>query len=195
MRAIAIIPARGGSLRIPGKNKRMFHGKPIICYSIEAAQRSGLFEGVIVSTDDDDIANIAHKAGAAIHMRPAVLCSDDVGTQVVVQHLASKLYAETPFRRVCCIYATAPLMDWRDIGRAHSEIDDNHDFAMTVCDDPLSDAAQVYWSRTHYIMGKPLIGSRTAMIPVDKRRVCDINTEEDWMRAERMYAELMGQSA
>ena len=80
MSAIAVITARGGSKRIPGKNKKEFLGKPIICYSIEAALESGLFEEVMVSTDDEEIAEIAKKTGASVPFMRSAKTSDDYAT-------------------------------------------------------------------------------------------------------------------
>lgn len=91
-RAVAVIPARGGSKRIPRKNIKPFHGKPLIAYSIEAALKSGLFEQVIVSTDDEEIAQIAQEYGAKVpFLRPKELADDYCGTQEVVSHALSEL--------------------------------------------------------------------------------------------------------
>ena len=80
MNAVAIITARGGSKRIPGKNKMDFLGKPIICYSIEAALASGIFDEVMVSTDDDEIAEIARKAGAEVPFMRREKTANDYAT-------------------------------------------------------------------------------------------------------------------
>ncbi|OUR60371.1 pseudaminic acid cytidylyltransferase [Colwellia sp. 39_35_sub15_T18] len=109
---IAIIPARGGSKRVLKKNIRDFCGKPIIAYSIEAALASGLFDRVIVSTDDDEIASVAKEYGAEIpFMRPKELADDYTGTNDVVVH-AIKALEQTgqSINYVCCIYATAPFL-------------------------------------------------------------------------------------
>lgn len=110
---IAVIPARGGSKRIPRKNIRDFCGKPIIAYSIEAAIASGLFDHIIVSTDDEEIASIAKAFGAEVpFMRPADIADDYTGTDAVVKH-AIQWYQEQKYSisLVCCIYATAPFVD------------------------------------------------------------------------------------
>ena len=84
---IAVIPARGGSKRIPRKNIKLFAGKPMIAWSIEAAKKSEVFDDIIVSTDDEEIANIALKYGASVpFLRPANLSDDFVGTNAVVKH-------------------------------------------------------------------------------------------------------------
>lgn len=108
----AIIPARGGSKRIPRKNIRPFAGKPMIAYSIEAAKESGLFERVIVSTDDPEIAEIALRYGAEVpFIRPANLADDFTGTDSVLLHVLEWLQANDRLPDFfCCIYATAPFI-------------------------------------------------------------------------------------
>ena len=111
MKNIAIIPARGGSKRIPRKNIKSFMGKPIIAYSIEAALQSGLFEEVMVSTDDDEIARIARECGAKVpFMRSAETSNDYAGTADVILEVV-KMYEMlgNKFDTVCCIYPTAPF--------------------------------------------------------------------------------------
>jgi pseudaminic acid cytidylyltransferase len=112
MSQVAIIPARGGSRRIPRKNIKSFAGKPIIAWSIEAAKDSGMFDRIIVSTDDQEIASVAEKYGAEIpFVRPAELSNDFAETNVVIKHclqwLAEHGFATDYF---CCIYATAPFV-------------------------------------------------------------------------------------
>lgn len=109
---LAVIPARGGSKRIPRKNIKDFCGKPIIAYSIEAAINSGLFDKIIVSTDDEEIAQIARNYGAEVpFLRPKELADDYTGTTAVAKH-AIEWYLERKieFDNVCLIYATAPLL-------------------------------------------------------------------------------------
>ncbi|MCA1471234.1 pseudaminic acid cytidylyltransferase [Bradyrhizobium sp. IC3195] len=109
---IAVIPARGGSKRIPRKNIRPFCGKPIIAYSIEAAQASGLFDEIIVSTEDEEISEVACQFGAvAPFVRPKEIADDHTGTAAVVKHAVSWfLERGDDITHVCCIYATAPLI-------------------------------------------------------------------------------------
>lgn len=109
---LAVIPARGGSKRIPGKNMRDFCGKPIIAYSIETALKSGLFDHVIVSTDDEKIASLVTELGAEVPFsRPMEISDDHTGTNVVVKH-AIEWYQKNghDVSLVCCIYATAPFL-------------------------------------------------------------------------------------
>jgi pseudaminic acid cytidylyltransferase len=114
---IAIIPARGGSKRIPKKNIKDFHGKPIIAYSIENAINSKLFDKVIVSTDTDEIAEIALKYGAEVpFIRPKKLSDDYTGTHEVIGHAVRWLENNgNKIDYVCCLYATAPLIQIKDL--------------------------------------------------------------------------------
>ncbi len=112
MMNIAIIPARGGSKRIPRKNIKQFHGKPMIACSIEAALARGCFDEVCVSTDDTDIANVALRYGATVpFIRPADLADDYATTLDVMTH-ALNWYKQNnnAITHVCCIYATAPFI-------------------------------------------------------------------------------------
>lgn len=110
--AIAIIPARAGSKRIPKKNIKDFFGKPLIAYSIEVAVASGIFEKVIVSTDDEEIAKIAKEYGAEVpFLRPEELSDDYTVTQDVINHAIEHLEDQGEnYDFICTIYATAPLL-------------------------------------------------------------------------------------
>lgn len=114
---VAVIPARGGSKRIPGKNIREFAGKPMIGYSIECALQSKLFDRVIVSTDDPAIARIALGFGAEVPFsRPDEISDDHSDTAAVVAHAVDFLQSEgTLPTAVCCIYATAPFIRREDL--------------------------------------------------------------------------------
>ena len=116
---LAVIPARGGSKRIPRKNIKSFCGKPMIAWSIEAALQSGCFDHVVVSTDDAEIAEVARQCGAQVpFMRPTTLSDDHTGTIPVIRH-AIEWFSERGqvSDQVCCIYATAPLVSAADIRR------------------------------------------------------------------------------
>lgn len=109
---VAVIPARGGSKRVPNKNMKLFAGKPIIAYSIEAAQQSGVFDRIIVSTDSEEIARVAREYGAETpFLRPAELSDDFTPTAPVMLH-ALEWLRESGFHPeyLCCIYATAPFV-------------------------------------------------------------------------------------
>ncbi len=112
MRAVAIITARGGSKRIPGKNVKEFCGKPIIAYSIEAALKSGIFDQVMVSTDDEGIAEIARKYGARVPFLRSERTSGDFATTTDVLFEVLDEYEKRGefFQIGCCIYPTAPFV-------------------------------------------------------------------------------------
>ncbi len=131
---LAVIPARGGSKRIPGKNIRPFHGKPIIAYTIEAALATGLFEHVIVSTDDAAIAAVAGRHGAEVpFVRPALLADDFTGTNVVVRHAVEWYQAAgSSVAEVCCVYATAPFVTATDLRAAHALLRPDVDFVFAA---------------------------------------------------------------
>lgn len=113
MNKLAIIPARGGSKRIPRKNIKFFLGKPIIAYSIEAALQSGLFDEVMVSTDDQEIAEIAQQHGASVPFMRSERNADDFATTVEVLQEVLESYKqlkESRFKYACCLYPTAPFI-------------------------------------------------------------------------------------
>jgi N-acylneuraminate cytidylyltransferase len=227
---IAIIPARGGSKRIPRKNVQPFAGQPIIAYSIQAAAQSGLFGRIVVSTDDAEIAAAARRFGAEVpFMRPAALADDFTGTHEVVQHAVRWLMDDgSPVRHVCCLYATAPLITVDDLARGLSELqrggwdtvvaattfpapifraltrtDDGgvrmifpEHYATRSQDLPeaLHDAGQFYWTTTATALG-PARGftPTTSAVLLPRWRVQDIDTPEDWARAEMIFRSLRGQ--
>ena len=117
MSYIAIIPARGGSKRIPHKNIKYFCGKPIIAWSIQTALSSKLFDRVIVSTDDDDIAEIALEWGAEVpFLRPKELSDDYCDIGKVIAHTTQWLLNQNrEIRAICCMYATAPFICKEDL--------------------------------------------------------------------------------
>lgn len=121
---VAVIPARGGSKRIQGKNIRDFCGKPMIAWSIEAARASGCFDEVIVSTDDEKIAEVARQWGAAIpFVRPAHLSDDYTGTLPVIRHAVEWFCkAGHAIDLACCIYATAPFITPEDIQEGERQL-------------------------------------------------------------------------
>jgi pseudaminic acid cytidylyltransferase len=114
---VAVIPARGGSKRIPNKNIKLFAGKPMLAYSIEAAQRAGIFDRILVSTDAEHIAQVAKQFGAEVpFLRPAELADDHTPTAPVVAHALHWLAASGfPADYACCIYATAPFVRPEDV--------------------------------------------------------------------------------
>lgn len=174
---VAIIPARGGSKRIQRKNVREFYGKPIITYSIEAAKQSRLFESIYVSTDDQEIMQVALDLGCYIHLRStSYLCGDIAGTQEVAQdcllHSTSGQYT-----RACCIYATAPMLTAADL-KAGLRAARGVPYAYVH--------GLYYWGLVDaFIDEVPLTAG--AEVPFPSERYIDINTEEDWDRATKMF--------
>ena len=145
---IAVIPARGGSKRIPRKNIKDFFGKPIIAWSIEAARESQCFDKVIVSTDDEEIADVARSFGAHVpFVRPKELSDDHTTTLPVIQH-AIKWVEDSgdELSYVCCIYATAPFIDARNIIMAYEQLVEtklNYCFSVTDYGFPIQRALKI----------------------------------------------------
>jgi len=132
---VAIIPARGGSKRIPRKNIKLFKGKPMLSYSIEAAIKSGCFDRVIVSTDDAEISKVAIDMGAEVpFVRPPNLSDDHTATVPVIKHAIE--YINTNGGCVdlaCCIYATAPFVQAKDLEQAFEKISNsNSHYCLSV---------------------------------------------------------------
>ena len=121
---IAVIPARGGSKRIPGKNIKLFLGKPIIAYSIEMALKCGIFDRVIVTTDSEEIARVARKYGAETpFMRPEDISGDFASTASVINHAIRWLIDQGDLvKYVCCIYATAPFIQSSYLIKGYQEM-------------------------------------------------------------------------
>jgi N-acylneuraminate cytidylyltransferase len=226
---IAVIPARGGSKRIPRKNIKTFNGKPMIAWSIEAAKSSGLFERIIVSTDDAEIAEVSKQFGAEVPFtRPAELSNDFAATTEVIAHAAQWAIDQAlDLESVCCIYATAPFVQVGDIKRGCEALDSGDwDYAFTVTDFAapifrsfkqteqgglemffpeyfgtrsqdlpvaLHDAGQFYWGRPEaWMQGKRIFDDRSKPIVIPRWRVQDIDTLEDWDRAEILAPVIMG---
>lgn len=225
---VAIIPARGGSKRIPRKNIRLFAGLPMIGHSIRCAQDAGVFDRIIVSTDDDAIAEVAQGFGAeAPFRRPAALSDDHAGTTAVMAHAVQWLREQRqPPTQVCCLYATAPFAspdDVRAAGQMLESSDWAYVFAATTYAYPvfrcfsqqaggglamlfpehsqtrsqdlpevLHDAGQFYWGQAQaWSEQRPIFGLQSAVLAIPRWRVQDIDTEEDWVRAEAMAQYLM----
>jgi len=132
---LAVIPARGGSKRIPRKNIKFFCGKPIIEWSIDAALQSGCFDQVVVSTDDAEIAEVARQCGAQVpFIRPAALSDDYTGTTAVISHAIEWFSAKgQPPDQVCCLYATAPFVSGEDLRRGLKVLTESGaDYAFSV---------------------------------------------------------------
>jgi N-acylneuraminate cytidylyltransferase len=224
---VAVIPARGGSKRIPRKNIKDFCGKPMIAWSIETAQKSGCFDEIIVSTDDDEIAGVAQSYGASTpFVRPAALSNDHASTTAVIAHATRwALDQRLPIEAVCCIYATAPFMKVDDLKQGWSLLNSCnwlYTFAAAEFGYPifrsfkrakeggiemffpehfttrsqdlpvaLHDAGQFCWGRPNAWLDETRVFSHhAAPIVIPRWRVQDIDTEDDWVRAEMMAAVL-----
>lgn len=219
-RSIAIIPARGGSKRIPRKNVRHFCGKPIIAWPIDAAKASGLFDRIVVSTDDAEIAGVAREWGADVpFMRPAELGDDHASTDSVVLHAVrecQRVYGG--LLRGCCVYPVNPFLAPADLQRGLELLLAHHatsSFPVARYDFPIEqallldgarfsarwpdrlmersqdlpdhyhDAGMFYW----FDVGKFLAEGRlscsdSVVFVIPGERCQDINTPEDWARAE-----------
>jgi len=221
---LAVIPARGGSTRIPRKNIKEFLGKPIIAYSIETALNSNLFDKVIVSTDDEEIAVIARQHGAKTpFIRPQELGRDEVGTNDIVKH-AIQWYQSTGkhIEFACCIYATAPLLQAKYLAQGLDimiETGGKFCFSTTSFPFPIQralklakdggiemfwpehylsrsqnleeayhDAGQFYWgTAAAYLNDVMMFSNHSIPVLILRYLVQDIDTMEDWTRAEHMY--------
>jgi len=145
---LAIIPARGGSKRIPRKNIKAFGGKPMIAWSIEAARLSGCFDRIIVSTDDVEIVDVARAHGAEVpFMRPPELSDDQTGTIPVIAHAIDWLIRNAgPVEFACCIYATAPFVQAEDLRRGFDllqQIGADYAFSVTNYAFPIQRAIRI----------------------------------------------------
>lgn len=229
---VAIIPARGGSKRIPRKNVRLFAGKPIIAHSIGAALDSGCFDRVIVSTDDVEIAAVAREWGAETpFVRPPELADDHTGTNAVVKHAINWLAEQdTPADYACCIYATAPFVQARYLQEGLARLlERRRGYAFSVTSFPFPiqrairinaegaveaiwpenifrrsqdleeafhDAGQFYWGTVDaYLTDAVVFSPASVPIVLPRHLVQDIDTFEDWRRAELMFRVIQEEGA
>ncbi len=133
---VCIIPARGGSKRIPRKNIKEFCGKPIIAYPIEAAQKSGLFDRIIVSTDDEEIADVARSFGTEIpFLRPKELSDDFTGTIPVIAHVIKELEKSGEVvDTACCVYATSAFLTPELLKEGFEALGDGREYSFSVAE-------------------------------------------------------------
>ena len=221
---LAVIPARGGSKRIPRKNIKPFFGKPMISWPIEAAIESGCFDRIIVSTDDEEIADVARKHGAEVpFIRPAELSDDFTGTVPVIAHAIEwqREHGVSP-TAVCCIYATAPFIHCQQLRRGFDTLETTgSDYAFSVTsyafpiqrairitakgrvkmynpeyfntrsqdlEEAFHDAGQFYCGRAEaWLQGKSIFSADSVPVVLPRHFVQDIDTPEDWERAEWMH--------
>jgi len=228
---IAIIPARGGSKRIPRKNIKEFCGKPMIAYAITAAKESGLFGHIVVSTDDEEISLIAREWGAETpFVRPIELANDYTATVPVIAHAIEVCHTfGWTFDQVCCIYPVAPFIQIEDLIGALTRLTSSEvDYCFPVTEYPsviqralkfLSngkmqpfypefettrtqdlepayyDAGQFYWGKADVWLKSPNIHSNGLGYAIPNWRVVDIDTLEDWRRAEILAPVIMEHKA
>ncbi len=224
MPSVAIIPARGGSKRIPRKNIRELSGRPLLWWSVQLCLESGAFDEVIVSTDDDEIAGIARAAGASTpFMRPESLANDVAPTVDVIAHAVEWLDAAgRTVDLACCVYPASVFLGPEDlvrsrdllVGTPHASyvatvtryahpvqramsMADNGRLAFVEpeyaafrtqdLEERWHDAGQFYWGRAQAWRDRlPILPNAVGYV-VDAARVCDIDTEEDWRRAEVLH--------
>lgn len=222
---IAIIPARGGSKRIPRKNIKDFCGQPMLAYPIRAALQSGVVDKVVVSTDDHEIADIARQYGAEVpFMRDSQLADDHTGTTAVIRDALQQLQQMTwNIENCACLYATTPLLNANLIKTLFDQlIATNADYVFTAARfsfpiqralvkmetggvapfDPTSigkrsqdltptyhDAGQLYWAKASTWLNpqKGVFGANSQLYELPSHLVQDIDTPEDWRRAELLY--------
>ena len=217
---LCVIPARGGSKRIPGKNIKLFHGKPLIAHSIEVAKKSKLFNKIIVSTDSEKIAEVAEKYGAEVQMRPAHLADDHTGSIDVFEYVISR---NPGFEYACMIYATAPFLQVKYLKEGYEKLKNSNAcgaFGVTTFEFPIQrafkiengrckmfdksnfykrsqdleeayhDVGQFYWERVGCKSDDVFFGKDTIPIIIPRYLAQDIDTLEDFKRAELMYDSL-----
>ncbi len=186
MSVVAVVPARGGSVRIPRKNCRDFKGQPMMAWPITTAWASMLFDEIVVSTDDEEIAALARKLNCSVFMRPT-----DDGTKGT-QEIAADVLKKRNCDKACVIYPCSPMLRTEDLQTGYVLLADRANaFSMSVLTDPLADAGMFYFGhKWAFVNQAPLIYWHTAMVPIPPERGIDINTEDDWKRAERMFDNL-----
>lgn len=222
--AIAVIPARGGSKRIPRKNIRPFLGVPMLSRAIAMLSAAQVFDRIIVSTDDDEIGEVASHAGAEVPFRrPPELSGDMAGTMPVIVHAIREMEAHGVIPRyVCCVYPAAVLSRPSDVRAARDLLSgEDLDYVFTATSFPFPiqralrkssdgtcemfwpehretrsqdlepafhDAGQFYFGRRDaWLQGRPIFGRRSRMLELPRHRVQDIDTPEDWTRAEVIF--------
>ncbi|MDC2981065.1 pseudaminic acid cytidylyltransferase [Gammaproteobacteria bacterium] len=220
---IAIIPARGGSKRIPFKNIKDFNGKPIIAYSIEKAIESGLFDKVVVSTDSEKIAKVAEDFGAEIpFLRPMEISDDFTNINKVISHALNNIDTDN-YNFACCIFATSPLLVIEDLKNSYDLILKNeHKFVFSATEFPhpiqrgfkknssdkglemlfpehyntrsqdfpewMHDAGQFYWGDIDSWLEEAMnFDENSFAYRLPRWRVQDIDTPDDWKRAELIF--------
>ena len=226
---VAVIPARGGSKRIPRKNIKDFCGKPMIVWSITTAAESRLFDRIVVSTDDIEIAEVAKAYGAEVpFLRPETLSDDHTGITEVVAHAVEWMQNEGwNLEAVCCIYATTPFIKVEDLSKSLKLFESgNWQFVFSATTfayptfrsfkvregggiemyfpeyfeirsqdlpEAIHDAGQFYWGRPEaWLQRKRIFDQESTVFILPHWRVQDIDSPEDWVRAELIYRIILG---
>lgn len=226
---LAVIPARGGSRRVPRKNVRLFEGRPLLTWPIEVAIASGVFREIVVSTDDAEIADIARAAGATVpFLRPEELADDFTPTVPVIAHAVAEMaHAGQNFDSVCCIYPGAVFVTANDLVKS-AELASRHADRFTASvvryphpiqralgldhegvlrpinpeaieersqdlEERWHDAGQLYWGSPQSWLGQRNILDAVVGYEIPSWRVQDIDTEDDWRRAELIHRLLASQ--
>ncbi len=221
---ICIIPARGGSKRIPRKNVKNFCGQPIISWSIEAALNCKCFSRVIVSTDDNEIAEVSQSYGAEVpFIRSESLSDDYTGTLPVIKNAINCLEInDVKFDFICCLYPTAPFIEVSYLEEGLKKlIENNASYSISVTsfsypiqrafkltenkrlkmffpeninkrsqdlEKSFHDAGQFYWGkRSAWLKEERILDQNTVPIYIPRYKVQDIDNEEDWIQAERIF--------
>jgi pseudaminic acid cytidylyltransferase len=221
---LCIIPARGGSKRIPRKNIKTFGGRPMIEWSIKVALQSECFDRVVVSTDDSEISHVAVACGADVpFLRPVGLSDDQTATTPVIAHAIEWQNSNgEQVTEACCLYATAPFVKSEDLRVGLEKLlvgDAEYVFSLTSFPYPIQralrinshqrvemfqpehfntrsqdlpeawhDAGQFYWGTANaWLSHTPIFGACSSAVQIPRWRVQDIDTPEDWKRAELMF--------
>ena len=221
---VAVIPARSGSKRIRRKNIREFYGKPIITWPISVAKKSGLFEHILISTDDEEIAEVSRSCGAEVpYIRSGELSDDHAGITEVMAHAVNWMQ-EQDWRpeSVCCIYPTSVFLIKDDLEKGHETLQTGDwQFTFSVTDfeypifrsfkahpdggvemffpehfetrsqdlpEALHDAAQFYWGKPEaWLNHLKMFDLHSFPVMIPRWRIQDIDTEDDWKRAELVF--------
>jgi len=221
---VAIIPARGGSKRIPRKNIKKFNGKPMIAWAIQVAKKSQLFDCVVVSTDDNEIKKIAEQHGATVpFIRPSNISDDHTPTVPVISHAVKEI--DRLYQRVeyaCCIYPCSPFILVSDLVKSFNLIKSSSEsFVYPVTEYPHSiframkrskegkmeflypehelsrtqdleetfhDSGQFYWGKAEAWRKLRKMHTDGVGMKIPYYRVIDIDTEDDWKRAELFFS-------
>jgi N-acylneuraminate cytidylyltransferase len=222
-RSIAVIPARGGSKRIPRKNIRPFLGVPLLARTIALLRKTAHFQRIIVSTDDPEIAAVATSAGAEVpFLRPANLADDFTGTAAVIAHTLRHLQGDgDDSLYACCVYPAAVLLKSEDLDGARAQLAGGASFVFSATSFPypiqralrltkdggtemfwpenrtarsqdlepaFHDAGMFYWGMaSSWLSGRTAFSPDARMMILPRYRVQDIDTEEDWERAELIF--------